>query len=95
MIIKTGNSYGQTSILPQAGGTAAPSGAEDAAAASGSADGTAVQLQRTAPGYAAAPANASKLAEIKQAISEGRFQVNAGAVAGGLIQSVVDLLSAQ
>lgn len=39
--------------------------------------------------------NAAKVAEIKQAISEGRFQVNAGAVADSLIQSVSDLLGAQ
>jgi len=37
--------------------------------------------------------NASKVAEIKQAISEGRFQVNAGAVADSLIKSVTDLIS--
>lgn len=37
--------------------------------------------------------NAAKVAEIKQAISEGRFQVNASVVAGSLIQSVTDLIS--
>ncbi len=36
-----------------------------------------------------------KVAEIKQAISEGRFQVNASAVADGLIASVRDLVSAR
>jgi negative regulator of flagellin synthesis FlgM len=41
------------------------------------------------------PVNASKVAEIKQAISEGRFQVNASVVANSLIKSVTDLLSAQ
>lgn len=41
------------------------------------------------------PVNASKVAEIKQAISEGRFQVNSGAVADSLIQSVTDLISSQ
>ncbi|HEU0187069.1 MAG TPA: flagellar biosynthesis anti-sigma factor FlgM [Gallionellaceae bacterium] len=38
--------------------------------------------------------NAAKVAEIKQAISEGRFQVNAGAVADSLISSVKDMISA-
>lgn len=39
--------------------------------------------------------NAAKVAEIKKAISEGRFQVNAGAVADGLLKSVTDLLATQ
>ncbi len=35
-----------------------------------------------------------KVAEIKQAISEGRFQVNSGVVADKLINTVRDLISA-
>lgn len=35
----------------------------------------------------------AKVAEIKQAISENRFQVNAGVVADRLIESVKDLIS--
>ena len=35
-----------------------------------------------------------KIAEIKQAISEGRFQVNSGAVADRLINSVRDIIAA-
>lgn len=42
-----------------------------------------------------APMNASKLAEIKQAISEDRFQVNSSAVADSLIKSVIELISSQ
>lgn len=42
----------------------------------------------------ASPVDSRKVAEIKQAISEGRFQVNSGAVADSLIGSVRDLLSA-
>jgi negative regulator of flagellin synthesis FlgM len=38
--------------------------------------------------------DAKKVAEIKQAISEGRFQVNAGAVADGLLKTVNDLITA-
>ena len=41
------------------------------------------------------PVNAAKVAAIKQAISEGRFQVNSGAVADSLIKSVTDLISSQ
>ena len=44
-------------------------------------------------GSTAAPVDASKLAEIKQAISEGRFQINSSTVAGSLVKSVVDLIS--
>lgn len=36
--------------------------------------------------------NASKIAEIKQAISEGRFQVNSGVVADRLIETVKNLI---
>jgi negative regulator of flagellin synthesis FlgM len=41
------------------------------------------------------PVNTVKVAAIKQAISEGRFQVNSGAVADSLIKSVTDLISSQ
>lgn len=41
------------------------------------------------------PSNTAKVAQIKQAISEGRFQVNSGAVADSLIKSVNELISAQ
>lgn len=41
------------------------------------------------------PMDSSKIAEIKQAISEGRIAVNANAVAGSLIKSVTDLIASQ
>lgn len=57
---------------------------------------TSAQLRSMESGMANTPlVNASKVAEIKQAISEGRFQVNSSAVADGLIKSVTDLISAQ
>lgn len=37
----------------------------------------------------------AKVAEIKQAISEGRFQVNSDVVADRLIDTVKELISAQ
>lgn len=37
--------------------------------------------------------NAAKVAEIKQAISEGRFQVNSGVVADHLIETVKSLIN--
>ena len=36
--------------------------------------------------------DAARVAEIKQAISEGRFTVNAGKVADGLLETVRDLI---
>lgn len=39
------------------------------------------------------PVNSAKVAEIKQAISEGRFQVNSGVVADSLIKTVNDLIN--
>jgi negative regulator of flagellin synthesis FlgM len=70
--------------------------------ASTGAEGTSVhlgtstaQLRSLESSAASAPlVDAQKVAEIKQAISEGRFQVNAGAVADGLIKTVSDLISA-
>lgn len=70
--------------------------------ASTGAEGTSVhlgtstaQLRSLESSVASAPVvDAQKVAEIKQAISEGRFQVNAGAVADGLLKTVNDLISA-
>ena len=54
---------------------------------------TATQLNSMEKAMAAAPVvNASKVAEIKQAISEGRFKVNPEAVAGKLIATVRELI---
>ena len=55
---------------------------------------TSAQLRSMGSSVANTPlVNASKVAEIKQAISEGRFQVNASVVADSLIKSVTDLIS--
>ena len=40
-------------------------------------------------------ADANRIAEIKQAIAEGRFKVDAGKVADGLIESVRQMIAAQ
>jgi len=40
-------------------------------------------------------ADAGRIAEIKQAMAEGRFQVDASKVADGLIQSVRDMIASQ
>ncbi|BBJ22179.1 flagellar biosynthesis anti-sigma factor FlgM [Candidatus Nitrotoga sp. AM1P] len=55
---------------------------------------TSAQLQKMESSMANTPlVDAAKVADIKQAISEGRFQVNSSAVADGLIQTVQDLIS--
>lgn len=57
---------------------------------------TATQLSKMEASMANAPVvDAGKVAEIKQAISDGRFQVNSSVVADRLIQSVRDLISSQ
>ncbi len=38
--------------------------------------------------------DAKRVAELKQAISEGRFQINSGAIADGLINNVEDMINA-
>lgn len=42
-----------------------------------------------------APIDGARIAEIKLAISEGRFQVNAEAIADGLLSTARDLLQSQ
>ena len=53
-------------------------------------------LQDVEASMAGAPlVNAAKIAEIRQAISEGRFRVNTGVVADRLIETVKDLIKTQ
>ena len=53
-------------------------------------------LQGVEAALANAPVvNADRVAEIKQAIIDGRFQVNADRIAGGLIESVRQLLASR
>lgn len=54
---------------------------------------TAAQLRNLEGDIANAPvANAAKVAEIKQAISDGRFKVNADVVADKLLETVRNLI---
>lgn len=56
---------------------------------------TANHIRTLEKSIAGSPAvNTAKVDEIKQAITEGRFQVNSGAVADSLISTVKDLISA-
>lgn len=56
---------------------------------------TSSQLRSMESKIASTPVvDAKKVAEIKQAISEGRFQINSAAIADRLIGNVKDLISA-
>lgn len=52
-----------------------------------------VQLQEVGAGET--PFDVQKVAEIKQAISEGRFQINPERIADGLLNSVREMLAAK
>lgn len=74
-----------------------PSPAAQQESTSVSLGATATQLHSMANSMASTPAvaNAGKIAEIKQAISDGRFKVNASVVADRLIESVRELISSR
>lgn len=56
---------------------------------------TSSQLRNIQSNFADTPmVDSKKIAEIKQAISEGRFQINSSAIADSLINNVEDLLNA-
>lgn len=78
-------------------GNARPTGGSEAGANQGTRvdlGATTSQLRALEKQVAGAPAvNTAKVDEIKQAISEGRFQVNSGAVADSLINTVKELIS--
>jgi len=75
-------------------GNAAPAKTENAAATSGSGQASTVvsttlhTIADTQPAF-----NSAKVAEIRQAISEGRFQINPERIADGLISSVREMLA--
>jgi negative regulator of flagellin synthesis FlgM len=54
--------------------------------------GVSAQLQSTGE---AAPFDVSRVSQIKQAIADGKFQINAGAIADRLISSARELVDAQ
>ena len=74
--------------------TPKPSSAPQETGTSVSLGSTAAQLGKMEASMNDTPVvDANKVAQIKQAISEGRFQVNSGVVADRLIQSVRDLIT--
>ncbi len=84
-----------TTRTPAARGNANRPATPDIAGTSVSLGTTTAQLRSLESSVASSSAvDSKKVAEIKQAISEGRFQVNAGAIADSLIKSVSDLITA-
>jgi negative regulator of flagellin synthesis FlgM len=90
----TNNSAGELSTPAPAKGKPNQPSSEPASSTSVSLGTTATQLNSMESNMANSPVvNANKVAEIKQAISDGRFKVNSGVVADRLIETVRDLIS--
>lgn len=76
------------------GPTRAPAPAQHAdTAASDRVDISSLSARLQEIGAGEAPVDAQKVAEIKQAISEGRFQINPERIADGLLASVREMLA--
>ena len=81
------------------GGRARPAAGPARPAATSAGDQVALsslssRLQEIESSVAAEPTvDTKRVAEIKQAIAEGRFQINSDKIAGGLLDSVRDMLS--
>lgn len=93
--MKIQNSVGSTPPLTGGSSKARASGP---AGAQGAAAGEKVQISSQFQAIEAVVnntpvVNGQRVAEIKQAIAEGRFQVNPEKIANGLIESVKDMLS--
>ena len=75
------------------GKSSPPPAAQQSGSTSVSLGSTATQLHSMESSMASIPvADTSKVAEIKQAISDGRFKVNSEVVADHLIETVRDLI---
>jgi len=79
------------------GGTATAAGSASSAASGGaSTEATLSGLQSVSSVLASSPVmDSARVAEIKQAIAEGRFQVNPERIADGLLKSVRDMLGSE
>ncbi|MGE5384920.1 MAG: flagellar biosynthesis anti-sigma factor FlgM [Betaproteobacteria bacterium] len=86
-----------STLKPTASGTLAPSPKPAAPRAPGSS--AEVRLSEAAAQLSAsddsAPIDRARVEEIKAAITEGRFKINAGAIADGLIAASRELIDGQ
>jgi len=85
------------SVTAPQGSPARARSSAPAGSAAGSAAGTQVQISPASTQLQAADgvADTARIAEIKQAIAEGRFQINADRIADGLLDSVRQMLGQQ
>ncbi len=81
-----------TQAAPRAKAQATPGGAPAGNAADVRLSALAAQL---AGGDDAPPVNAARVAEIRQAIAEGRFTIDSGVIADRLIATAQELLAGQ
>lgn len=87
-----------SSLKPSAPGPASGSRARTpkAEAGAGSSSAAEVRLSSASAQLSGAgndaPVDSSRVAEIKQAIAEGRFSINADAIAAGVLQTARDLV---
>lgn len=89
--MKIDNSY--TNVATTLGGTSSTkpqTTAKVSVAVELSSVGTDLGSGETSP-----PVDSNKIAEIKQAISEGRFTINTGAIADRLIATAKDMIATQ
>jgi negative regulator of flagellin synthesis FlgM len=98
-IDKSNNGLPPSSLSESSTRTTPPKAAETQAApkegVNVSLGSTASQLRSMGTDMTGAPpVDAKKVAEIKQAISEGRFQINSGAIADNLINNVEEMINA-
>jgi negative regulator of flagellin synthesis FlgM len=89
------DSLNSSGAVAPSGPRAKPKPASESAAgqAAASADVTLSSASSAAGGEE--PVNSARVQEIRQAIAEGRFQINAGAIADRLIESARELVQAQ
>lgn len=86
---KDGTAHAQTTTTGTTSSTAPSTGNLNSLAAQ------ARQLQTALVQPSSADFDTARVAEIRQAISEGRYQVNTGKIADGLLDTVRDLLGKQ
>ncbi len=99
--MKIDNSVGSVGGLPSGESRPRPSKGQSPAPSAASGDtvelsSLSARMQEVEAALANVPVvDAGRVAEIKQAISEGRFQVDASKVADGLIDSVRQMIASQ
>lgn len=90
--MKIDSSIPSSNPLPKAA-PKKPAGSPAGVAASAGASGTGESSSLRSAEPAAAPFDSSRVAEIRQAIADGRLQIDADKIAGRLLDGVQELLA--